>query len=129
MAARPPLPPSPLARKQQLRQALAVALEQRDAAALQQLSCQWVHRQGVASLESLQRELASDDDLLWWGQVLRAAEPESPAVPSAASVVQLVPIAQPVVARPAPAPRHPALVSLRSWLADADGLEESPRAA
>jgi hypothetical protein len=73
----------------------------------------------VASLGVLQQELASDDDLLWWSQVMRAAEPE----PASASV------AQPAASRPAPAPRHPALVSLRSWLADADGLEETPRAA
>ena len=69
---------------------------------MEQLLGQWVHRHGVSSLAALDAELAEADPQGWaWWQ---RAEPLEPQLPKAT--------------RPAPAPSHPALVRLRSWLPD-----------
>jgi hypothetical protein len=131
---RPAASPSPLARRQALRQELIAALHRRDAAALQRLSSLWMHRQGVSSLPALMQELAQGESLAWWHELLEAptvastqpsAEPLQLPVPSP---VQVLPVL-PRLSRPAPAPSHPALARLRSWLPDAQADAELPRAA
>ncbi|WP_411867701.1 hypothetical protein [Vulcanococcus limneticus] len=185
---RPPTP-SPLARREALRQQLALALTQRDRSAVLRLSTQWVHRHGVISLEPLMLDLvpaeltsapgeASTSELLaWWRQVLHepvaqaeprqapgevspAREPAAPAVltlsaPSPSGPFQsdatpngarssgtpptgelttgarVLPFPQASARRrPAPAPAHPGLASLRAWLS-APGVvsAEDPGAA
>ena len=134
LPARPPAPPSPLARRQALRQELSAALQCRDAAAVQRLSNLWVHRQGVSSLPALMQELAQGESLVWWQELL-----EAPTAPNMQSPVQSapLPVASPVqqlpvlprLSRPAPAPSHPGLTQLRRWLPDGQADAELPRAA
>ena len=172
---RPPTP-SPLARREALRQQLAMALTQRDRSAVLRLSTQWVHRHGVMALEPLMLDLvaaqptsapseASAAELMsWWRQLLRepvapadprqapggvspAPEPAPPAVltPSGPSPIdaplsdapprdalstgaRVLPFPQASARRrPAPAPAHPGLASLRAWLsAPADASPADP---
>ena len=171
---RPPTP-SPLARREALRQQLALALTQRDRSAVLRLSTQWVHRHGVMALEPLMLDLVAAEQtsgpgevstaelLSWWRQVLHepvaqaeprqapgevspAREPAAPAVltlsdpspsgpfqsdatpngarssaaPSTGSPMtgaRVLPFPQASARRrPAPAPAHPGLASLRAWL-------------
>ena len=134
LPARPAAAPSPLARRQALRQELSAALIRRDAVALDRLSRLWVHRQGVSSLPALMQELAQGESLAWWHELLEDPTVASPQL--FAEPVQL-PVAPPVqqlpvlprLSRPAPAPSHPALARLRSWLPDVQGDAELPRAA
>jgi hypothetical protein len=122
---RPAAAPSPLARRQALRQELSAALQRRDAAALQRLSSLWVHRQGVSSLPALMQELAQAESLVWWQELLEAptiASTQPPVEPAQLPVL-------PRLSRPAPAPSHPALARLRSWLPDVQADAELPRAA
>jgi hypothetical protein len=114
-----------LARRQALRQELSAALHRRDAAALQRLSSLWVHRQGVSSLPALMQELAQGESLAWWQELLEA--PTIASAPPSVDPAQLPVL--PRLSRPAPAPNHPALARLRSWLPDAEADEELPRAA
>jgi hypothetical protein len=131
---RPAAAPSPLARRQALRQELSAALQRRDAAALQRLSSLWVHRQGVSSLPALMQELAQAESLVWWQELLEAPTiastqpPVEPAQLPVAPPVQQLPVL-PRLSRPAPAPSHPALARLRSWLPDVQADAELPRAA
>ncbi len=142
---RPPVPstPSPLARREALRRQLALALAQRDRGAVQRLSTQWVHRHGVAALEPLMLELAGAELLQWWRHVLHepaapsqptpalrsaspAAAPAAPVAPAPSgaalsdapsSGARVLPFPQASARRrPAPAPAHPGLASLRAWL-------------
>jgi hypothetical protein len=134
LSPRPPAAPSPLARRQALLQELSAALHRRDAAALQRLSSLWVHRQGVSSLPALMQELAQGESLAWWQELLEAPtianlQPSvEPVQLSVAPPVQQLPVL-PRLSRPAPAPSHPALARLRSWLPDAQADAEFPRAA
>lgn len=134
LSPRPAAAPSPLARRQALRQELSAALHRRDAAALQRLSSLWVHRQSVSSLPALMQELAQGESLAWWQELLEAptitsAQPSvEPVQLSVAPPVQQLPVL-PRLSRPAPAPSHPALARLRSWLPDAQADAELPRAA
>ena len=134
LPARPAAAPSPLARRQALRQELSAALHRRDAAALQRLSSLWVHRQGVSSLPALMQELAQGESLAWWQVLL-----EAPTAPNMQSPVDPVPLpvappeqqlpVLPRLSRPAPAPSHPGLARLRRWLPDAQADADFPRAA
>ncbi len=121
---RPPSPsaPSPLARREALRRQLAAALQQRDGGAVQRLSNQWAHRQGVAALEPLMLELAgagggpgdpSQPELLaWWRQLLRQPVPPAAAMqpqPAAAAIAPTVPpVSEPPVIPEPPAAAAPA---------------------
>jgi len=137
LPARSPGLPSPQARRQALRESLALALAQRDAAALQRLTSQWVHRQGVNALAPLMAELAEGESLLWWQGLLQPEQslPEQPVAvdrplplspaPQRPVAVSLPPAAARQV-RPAPAPGHPALAPLRAWLPDAPENSFSP---
>lgn len=93
-------------------QALRAALVARDPLLMERLLGQWVHRHGVSSVAALSAELAQVEPEGWgWWQGRRAVRPIEPQLPRAS--------------RPAPAPSHPALVQLRSWLPD----QEERRAA
>ena len=90
---------------------------------MQRLLGQWVHRHGVSSLAALGVELAAAEPggWAWWqGQNAEpepAAEPVAPEQPPLRRLEPQLPRAT----RPAPAPSHPALVRLRSWLPDQEG--------
>ena len=111
---------------------------------MQRLMGKWVHRHGVSSLDALATELfaAEPQGWAWW----QNAAPQSvPVQSSPPEPIHVDPVAAPVpqsevqtlaplrriepqlprATRPAPAPSHPALVQLRSWLPD----QESRRAA
>ena len=111
---------------------------------MQRLMGQWVHRHGVSSLDAMATELfaAEPEGWAWWQNAaqqsvqVQSSPPEPIHVdPVAAPVPQsevqtLAPLRRiepqlPSATRPAPAPSHPALVQLRSWLPD----QESRRAA
>jgi hypothetical protein len=87
---------------------------------MQRLLGQWVHRHGVSSLAALGAELAAaePEDWAWWQGY--NAEPE-PAAPVQPPLRRLEPQLPRAATRPAPAPSHPALVQLRSWLPDQEG--------
>ncbi len=149
MAQRPPAPLSPQARRQAQQQALGASLARRDRSGFAALLAQWAHRQGVASLQPLLLELGAQDPegMLWWNaseddrpevteeapapvlseqepELLTAKEPEP--LPLAAPLSRLRVVPKPAQrTRPAPAPSHPGLAQLRSWLPD----QEAPRAA
>ena len=130
MAARPSASPSPQARRQAQQLALQAALSAQDSHRVDQLLGQWVHRHGVSSVERLWSELASaePEGYAWWQGLDRSTvqpeplqpEPLRQAKPSLRIEPQL-----PRPARPAPAPSHPALLQLRTWLPD----QEERRAA
>lgn len=142
---RSPAVPTARERRQQLRQAMAAALATRNAAALQRLSSQWVHRQGVASLAPLMAELTQADPqaLAWWETQMALPAQPAPETSQTLEPLQVPPTSQtplqpeapapatsasPVITRkaklislppgrPAPAPQAPGLASLRAWLA------------
>jgi hypothetical protein len=122
VAQRSPAPPSPQARRQAQLQALQAALAARDPFQLERLLGQWVHRHGVNAVAALSAELAEADPEGWIWWEAQTALPHQP-------VEQKPPVRMepqlPRATRPAPAPSHPALVQLRSWLPD----QESRRAA
>jgi hypothetical protein len=107
--------------------ALQAALAARDPHRFAQLLGQWVHRHGVSSVEALLAALAEVDPEgdAWWHN--RAPEPERVVTPEPVAAPK--PVAVPELprraSRPAPAPTHPVLVQLRSWLPD----QETRRAA
>ena len=139
MAVRPPASPSPQARRQAQILALQAALAARDVSSIERLLGQWVHRQGVNSLDALGQELDAAEPEAWaWLQTLQSPAPlpvlqEPMAVAPEPMVVAAEPVAPlprlepqlPKATRPAPAPSHPAVVQLRSWLPD----QETRRAA
>ena len=90
---------------------------------MQRLMGQWVHRHGVSSLDAMATELfaAEPEGWAWWQNA--APVPQS-KVQTLAPLRRIEP-QLPRATRPAPAPSHPALVQLRSWLPD----QESRRAA
>ncbi len=115
MAAQPPASPSPQARRQAQILALQAALAARDRHAIQRLLGQWVHRQGVSSLEELGQELAAAEPEAWaWWQSLQSQAPE----PVSEELPPCLEPQLPRATRPAPAPSHPAVVQLRAWLPD-----------
>lgn len=71
MPAKPPAIPSVLARRDAARHRLAGAVDCRDAQAVVTFTGQWVHRQGMASLQPLMAELAQGEALLWWQALLQ----------------------------------------------------------
>ena len=71
MPAKPPAIPSALSRRDAARHRLAGALDCRDAQAVLTFTGQWVHRQGMASLEPLMAELAGGEALHWWQALLQ----------------------------------------------------------
>jgi hypothetical protein len=89
---------------------------------MERLLGQWVHRHGVNAVAALSAELSQADPQGWAWWEGQSAEPPQP-------VAQELPVRiepqLPRATRPAPAPNHPALVQLRSWLPD----QESRRAA
>ena len=146
MAVRPPASPSPQARRQAQILALQAALAARDVSSIERLLGQWVHRQGVNSIDALGQELDAAEPEAWaWWQTLQSPAPlpvlqepiavaaEPAAVAPEPMVVAPEPMAPrprlepqlPKATRPAPAPSHPAVVQLRSWLPD----QETRRAA
>jgi hypothetical protein len=153
VASRPPASPSPQARRQAQILALQAALAARDVSSIERLLGQWVHRQGVNSLDALGQELDAAEPEAWaWWQTLQspaplpvpqgpmavaaepaAVAPEPMAVAPSPMAVAPAPVAPlprlepqlPKATRPAPAPSHPAVVQLRSWLPD----QETRRAA
>ena len=79
---------------------------------MERLLGQWAHRHGVSTVAALSAELAQAEPAGWhWWQGRSAVRRIEPQLPKAT--------------RPAPAPSHPALVQLRSWLPD----QEERRAA
>ena len=96
---------------------------------MERLLGQWVHRQGVSAVAALSVELAQSDPegWAWWerqsAQTSGSHQPQQP-VEQEQPPVRIEP-QLPRATRPAPAPSHPALVQLRSWLPD----QESRRAA
>ena len=146
MAVRPPASPSPQARRQAQILALQAALAARDVSSIERLLGQWVHRQGVNSIDALGQELDAAEPEAWaWWQTLQSPAPlpvlqepmavaaEPAAVAPEPMVVAPAPVAPlprlepqlPKATRPAPAPSHPAVVQLRAWLPD----QETRRAA
>lgn len=139
MAVRPPASPSPQARRQAQTLALQAALAARDVSLIERLLGQWVHRQGVNSLDALGQELDAAGPEAWaWWQTLQSPAPlpvlqEPMTVAPEPMVVAPEPVAPlprlepqlPKATRPAPAPSHPAVVQLRAWLPD----QETRRAA
>jgi hypothetical protein len=139
VAVRPPASPSPQARRQAQILALQAALAARDVSSIERLLGQWVHRQGVNSIDALGQELDSAEPEAWaWWQTLQSPAPlpvlqEPMTVAPEPMVVAPEPVAPlprlepqlPKATRPAPAPSHPAVVQLRSWLPD----QETRRAA
>ncbi len=146
MAVRPPASPSPQARRQAQILALQAALAARDVSSIERLLGQWVHRQGVNSIDALGQELDAAEPEAWaWWQTLQspaplpvlqepmavAAEPAAVAPePMAVAPAPVAPLPRlepqlPKATRPAPAPSHPAVVQLRAWLPD----QETRRAA
>ena len=139
MAVRPPASPSPQARRQAQILALQAALAARDVSSIERLLGQWVHRQGVNSIDALGQELDAAEPEAWaWWQTLQSPAPlpvlqEPVAVAPEPMVVAPEPVAPlprlepqlPKATRPAPAPSHPAVVQLRAWLPD----QETRRAA
>ena len=139
MAVRPPASPSPQARRQAQILALQAALAARDVSSIERLLGQWVHRQGVNSIDALGQELDAAEPEAWaWWQTLQSPAPltvlqEPMAVAPEPMFVAPDPVAPlprlepqlPKATRPAPAPSHPAVVQLRSWLPD----QETRRAA
>ncbi len=139
MAVRPPASPSPQARRQAQILALQAALAARDVSSIERLLGQWVHRQGVNSIDALGQELDAAEPEAWaWWQTLQSPAPlpvlqEPMAVAPEPMAVAPEPVAPlprlepqlPKATRPAPAPSHPAVVQLRSWLPD----QETRRAA
>lgn len=109
---------------------LQAALADRDPRLVSLLLGQWVHRHGLQSVEALWSELAltESEGVQWWQG--RDAAPSSPVesqvpeVPEVPAPIRFEP-QLPRAGRPAPAPKHPALVQLRSWLPN----QESRRAA
>jgi len=144
VAQRPSAPLSPQARRQAQQQALQATLARRDPAAFSALLAQWAHRRGVASLQPLLLELGSSDPdgVFWWNALQDELQPADP-IPSPVEQVELTPEPEPEpeainpqpllrvlpkvakLSRPAPAPTHPGLAQLRTWLPD----QEAPRAA
>jgi hypothetical protein len=128
VAQRPPAPLSPQARRQAQQQALQATLARRDPAGFTALLAQWAHRHGVSSLQPLLLELGSSDPegMLWWNALQEDAKPTPAPVLTLEPepVLRELPKVTPL-SRPAPAPSHPALAQLRSWLPD----QEAPRAA
>ncbi len=132
MASRPPAVPSPQARRQAQIQALQAALATRDAQAIERLLGQWAHRQGLKQMPALSQELAEADPegWAWWEAQQSQAIPVLAQAPAAVAAVPEPPEPEPELApehrlqlpprasRPAPAPSHPAVVQLRSWLPD-----------
>ena len=130
--------PSPRARRQAQQLALQAALAARDSQLVDQLLGHWAHRHGVSSVGELWNELArlEPEGCRWWhGRDEQPVLPEQPVAfeqplqreqpaPQPVQPRRLEP-RLPAVGRPAPAPSHPALVSLRAWLPD----QETPRAA
>jgi hypothetical protein len=140
VAQRPPAPLSPQARRQAQQQALQATLSRRDQAGFTALLAQWVHRRGVSSLQPLLLDLGSSDPegMLWWNALQEEAAPDPIVIeqtveeqperqPEPAQPLPLLRVLPkvPRQPRPAPAPSHPALAQLRSWLPD----QETPRAA
>ena len=132
MAQRPPAPLSPQARRQAQQQALQATLARRDQAGFTALLAQWAHRHGVSSLQPLLLELGGGDPegMLWWNALQDDAQPNPAPTPAPVLSVQPEPVLRELpkvtpLSRPAPAPSHPALAQLRSWLPD----QEAPRAA
>ena len=80
---------------------------------MERLLGQWVHRHGLNQVQALSDELAAADPDAWaWWQVL-----QSPTI--APVEMAVLPKPQlPHASRPAPAPSHPAVVQLRTWLPD-----------
>ncbi len=132
MAVRPPASPSPQARRQAQILALQAALAARDVSSIERLLGQWVHRQGVNSIDALGQELDAAEPEAWaWWQTLQSPaplpvlqEPMAVAPEPVAPLPRLEP-QLPKATRPAPAPSHPAVVQLRAWLPD----QETRRAA
>ncbi|MBM5790769.1 MAG: hypothetical protein FJ053_03235 [Cyanobacteria bacterium M_surface_10_m1_298] len=132
MAQRPPAPLSPQARRQAQQQALQATLARRDQAGFTALLAQWAHRHGVSSLQPLLLELGGGDPegMLWWNALQEDAQPNPAPPPAPVLSVQPEPVLRELpkvtpLSRPAPAPSHPALAQLRSWLPD----QEATRAA
>jgi len=131
VASRPPAVPSPQARRQAQIQALQAALATRDAQAIERLLGQWAHRQGLKQMPALSQELSEADPegWAWWEAQQSQALPVLAQAPAAVAAVPEQPQPEPELApeprlqlprasRPAPAPSHPAVVQLRSWLPD-----------
>ena len=79
---------TPSARQRQLRGQLQQALSCEDAATLQRLSLQVIHRQGPAALQLLMQALADAPQQRFWLDVLQpAAAPKPLAAPAAAEPV------------------------------------------
>ena len=114
MTPRPAPPLSPQARRQAHQAALLEALGRRDAAGVERLLGQWVHRQGHPALQALLQELGQADPgaMAWW-----QGHQQGAAVPAAT-----VPEPRPAPPQPKPAPAspqaNPELARLRSWLPD-----------
>lgn len=132
MAVRPPASPSPQARRQAQILALQAALAARDVSSIERLLGQWVHRQGVNSIDALGQELDAAEPEAWaWWQTLQSPAPlPVPQGPMAVAPEPVAPLPRlepqlPKATRPAPAPSHPAVVQLRAWLPD----QETRRAA
>ena len=132
MAVRPPASPSPQARRQAQILALQAALAARDVSSIERLLGQWVHRQGVNSIDALGQELDAAEPEAWaWWQTLQSPAPlpvlQEPMVVAPEPVAPLPRLEPqlPKATRPAPAPSHPAVVQLRAWLPD----QETRRAA
>jgi len=110
---RPAPPLSPQARRQAHQAALLEALGRRDAAGVERLLGQWVHRQGHPALQALLQELGqADPDAMAWWKGLHAATPPLATVPEP----------RPMPPQPKPASASPQanleLARLRSWLPD-----------
>jgi len=111
---------------------LQAALAARDVSSIERLLGQWVHRQGVNSIDALGQELDAAEPEAWaWWQTLQSPaplpvlqEPMAVAPEPVAPLPRLEP-QLPKATRPAPAPSHPAVVQLRAWLPD----QEARRAA
>jgi hypothetical protein len=132
VAVRPPASPSPQARRQAQILALQAALAARDVSSIERLLGQWVHRQGVNSIDALGQELDAAEPEAWaWWQTLQSPAPlpvlQEPMAVAAEPVAPLPRLEPqlPKATRPAPAPSHPAVVQLRAWLPD----QEARRAA
>ena len=102
MPAKPPSVPSALARREAARTQLAGAVNCRDAQAVLAFTGHWVHRQGMASLPALMAELARDETLLWWQQLLQ--HPSEPVGLTPGEVPPTAPKPVAVSTAPGPAP-------------------------
>jgi len=135
VAPRPSIAPSPQARRQAQQLALQVALVARDPRLVTLLLGQWVHRHGLGSLAQLWDELrlVEPQGCAWWNAQSANQQSAGPAHPQPAPAsaspepVRRIEPQLPRASRPAPAPSHPVLVQLRSWLPDQD--QERCRAA